>query len=100
MLIDFFLEKLRIRALQLFTKSFGEKLAVSYLSEVLAFKDEESFKEFIKESSKKKLNFSCFNCGLLDGTISEDGKNLMNKESFKKYADHPWLYRKIITHVS
>eukprot|EP00331_Platyophrya_macrostoma_P009607 CAMPEP_0176414136 /NCGR_PEP_ID=MMETSP0127-20121128/5093_1 /TAXON_ID=938130 /ORGANISM="Platyophrya macrostoma, Strain WH" /LENGTH=138 /DNA_ID=CAMNT_0017794007 /DNA_START=499 /DNA_END=915 /DNA_ORIENTATION=+ len=81
-LIDCFIDRLRIRALQILTKGFGEKSSITWISEMLAFKNEEECRKFLKET---------------DAVLTEDGECLANKESYKVYADHPWLQRKIIT---
>jgi stalled ribosome alternative rescue factor ArfA len=80
-LIDLFVSKLRIWGLQIICKSHGEKLSISYLTEILAFHDETQFLKFIEES---------------EGILSEDKKHLLLKESFKVYVAHPWLKKRIL----
>jgi len=80
-LIDLFVNKLRIWALQILCKSHGDKLSVSYLTEILAFNDEKQCLTLLEES---------------DGILSEDKKALLLKESLKVYLVHPWLKQRIL----
>jgi len=80
-IFDLFLNKLRVVSLQILCKSHGDKLSLSYLTELLAFHDEIQSLNFIKES---------------DGILTEDSKYLNLKESFKVYIAHPWLKKKIL----
>lgn len=99
-LIELFLIRVRIWALKIVTKrytyflvtylSFGEKIALPYLADLLAFSDEESLKEFIISSGNIK-----FFTEIKDGVLTEDKSALNNKESFKIYNDHPWMKLKL-----
>jgi len=82
-LLDMFMHRIRISALKLITKSFGEKISAQYLTELLGFENIDKFTEFLTASK---------------GIMSEDKQYLMNKESFKVYDDHAWMTSKLTTH--
>lgn len=72
-IFDLFILKLRVWALALFSRGFGEKMSVAEISERLAFNEEKECLKFLQETG---------------GTLDDEKKFLILKESIENYKTH------------
>eukprot|EP01017_Pseudomicrothorax_dubius_P011562 TRINITY_DN1434_c0_g3_i1.p1 TRINITY_DN1434_c0_g3~~TRINITY_DN1434_c0_g3_i1.p1 ORF type:complete len:673 (+),score=92.70 TRINITY_DN1434_c0_g3_i1:64-2082(+) len=70
---DLFILKLRVWALAIISKAYGDKIELEYISELLAFNEQADCKKFIIETG---------------GSLSEDETCLMLRSSAQNYREH------------